>query len=486
MSMLSRWIGLDRGGSDRPQAFEALEPRQLLSISATVIDTTVRPTEWLLVVRYQSDAAVDLSTIGNGDIRVTASANPGGAPPFSYEQPGTLWMQPIPQQDGSVLAVYRVGANGGAWDYSDNAWYRIRMNPNEVRDTSGSYAPEKIIGQNFLWFTNPKAEITQAVVGGSGWQVTVLYSDDNGIDESSLASGNIEVRKGAFTAIGTFNYKLAVAGGIKAYYTLKIAQVSASWLNNGSYDVWMRSAQVFDTAGYSLPAFKLGTYSYSTSNPGAQLVSQNMTASAWTVTVRYSDDAGINVSSIGNGDIRAKLNSSSFLPSTLVGSPTVDTDGTVLATYQILGSFSAAGGVYDLTMTGTQVYDTAGNSVTGGEFIRKENTARGLPSGTTLSNTRVNANTWDVTVRFTDDVSLLAASIATGSVNVTTTRGFYAMPILVSATQESSGSWTATYRMTTTASSFAPGRYYLRTQNLGVFDNAGHGSPDMELLAFTL
>src|SRR5262245_4454978 len=52
--------------------FEALESR--LQMSATVPTTTVLPTAWRLVVRYEADAGVDVATLGNNDIRVEAPA----------------------------------------------------------------------------------------------------------------------------------------------------------------------------------------------------------------------------------------------------------------------------------------------------------------------------------------------------------------------------------------------------------------------------
>jgi hypothetical protein len=401
------------------------------------------------------------------------------------------------QPDGSVVQVYTVLARQQAWDWADNGTYHIDMQANEVQDTSGAAAPAGQAGSYWLWFTRPRAEISLSLVAGSGWQYAVTYSDDVALDVSTIGTGNTELYgPHGLVATGEFQHLSDLGNGrYKAYYTAKIAQISTSYLNTGTYDIVTRPAQVFDTSGYSVPAFGLGQYWYWNDAPAAQLVSSVVNGgTSWTVKMRYSSPYGINASSVGRlaGDVRALQIGQPSTPylGTISGTPAVAADGSVMATYTIMapaGGWRPYDGSYSLNYFGTgHVTDQHGKAITGGYIIQMPDWSLSSPTASVQSNTRVDASTWDVTVRITDDVALNYWSVLNDAVmEVSTLSGFHAMLAVQSYVQQGNA-WVVTYRLHSTSGALTPGHYYLRNVPQGVWDNAGHSMPGQELLAFDL
>jgi hypothetical protein len=476
---------------------ELLEPRQHLSVTATVDSMTVLPTEWLIAMHYRSDTQIDLSSLGSGDIVATSPAKTTPIAMPAYSELGRPWQPPQVQQDGSVVQVYTVLARQQAWDWADNGTYHIDVQANEVRDTSGAGAPAGTAASYWLWFTTPRAEISLSLAAGSGWQYAVTYSDDVALDVSTIGTGNTELYgPNGLIASGTFQHLSDLGHGqFKAYYTAKIAQISASYLNTGTYDIVTRGAQVFDTSGHSVPAFGLGQYWYWSDAPAAQLVSSVVNgANSWTVKMRYSSPYGIDTSSIGHlaGDVRALQLGQPSTPQlgTIFGAPVVAADGSVMATYTILapsGGWLPYDGSYSLNFFGTgHVADQHGHNITGGYIIQMPDWSLSSPTANVQSNTRVNASAWDVTVRITDDVSLNYWSVLNDAVmEVSSLSGFHAMLSMQSYVQQG-GAWVVTYRLHSESGPLAAGHYYLRNVPQGVWDNAGHSMPSQELLAFDL
>ncbi|WP_432256753.1 choice-of-anchor Q domain-containing protein [Limimaricola sp. AA108-03] len=86
----------------------------------------------ILRVTYSDNVAIDVSSIGAGDIQVSG--------------PGSLLVvsgvEVDHDSDGTPRSVdYIVNAPGGSWDAADNGFYSVTLNALEVHDTSGNPVP---------------------------------------------------------------------------------------------------------------------------------------------------------------------------------------------------------------------------------------------------------------------------------------------------------------------------------------------------------
>lgn len=90
-------------------------------------------TEFRITVRYTDDLAIDMSSLGDGDIRVD--------PPSSISSPIAARLDPASvrflEGGRSVEATYFITPPGGVWDATDSSSYdyMIQMVAGEVRDT---------------------------------------------------------------------------------------------------------------------------------------------------------------------------------------------------------------------------------------------------------------------------------------------------------------------------------------------------------------
>jgi hypothetical protein len=478
--------------ADAGTALEALEPRAMMSVTAAVDSVWTNGVGLFATVHYRSNQAIDLTSIGNGDVTLSAPARQNSPAQPAYVMPAVIWTAGARQSDGSVTATYFMYARGYAWDWADTGQYTLSMNANEVYDASRASVAAGNLASYWLWFTTPRADYQSGTLTGSSWNFSVIYSDDNALNLSTIGNDDIEVY-----GPGGWQNQIAraqmthmddpVGNSVRVFYSARVAQVAASWLNRGHYDIIMRANQVFDAAGNSLPAFALASYWYWNDRPAVQLISSTITASAWNFSVRYSDDHGINVSSIGNGDIQG---------ASLVGTPAVSSDGSVVANYTIpapSGGFSQTDGSTALVFNANQVFDIDGNAATDGYLIPQSEYTTSAPAATVTSTNRVNANTWDVIVRFTDTDGMNLSSLISGRAvevqgarNSLTDYGGYRSSLSVLTSTATTNGYYVTFRLIGPASGFASGQYYLRVRPDQVFDNLGHTMASQELLAFTL
>jgi hypothetical protein len=340
----------------------------------------------------------------------------------------------------------------------------------------------------------------------------VKYTDDQALDMSTIGSGDVEVWGPGGTrggvSIGRLSSVLGSGNQVTAYYFVKVAQVSASWMDQGGYTVALRAGQVKDMANNAAPAFAMATPSFEGDRPSAQLVSSSFSASAWTVKVRYSSRVGIDVSSIGNGDLEYTSEGGSAL-AVLSGAPVVSSDGSVVATYTLAapaGGWVSTPGAYTLAVRASQVFESAvqlgegsrlsvlsGYLVTGNGMVTASPEAAYNPTTVALAAyTRIDANTWDVAMRFSDVNGLNVASLTSGQAlmvygpRMSSTGGAFRSTLAVKwSVQETSTTYFVAFRLSS-AGGFVPGSYYLRTGLQEVRDVPGNIMPSIELLAFTL
>ena len=144
-----------------------------------------------------------------------------------------------------------------------------------------------------------------------------------------------------------------------------------SWdaADNATYTLALQAGEVSDTRGNAAPAGTVGTFTVAihTADPAASATAPDVTTyggTTHTITVTYTDDVAIAVSTLGAGDLVVNPGA---LPATFVG---VDqsTDGTPrVATYTITppgGTWDGAdNGTYTIALRTGEVTDTTGKAV---------------------------------------------------------------------------------------------------------------------------
>jgi uncharacterized protein YkwD len=89
-------------------------------------------------VNYADNAAIDVSTLSTGDVRVTG--------PNGFAAVAQLVSVDQKQNGVTRSATYRVTAPGGSFDSMDNGHYTVYLQANQVRDTNGNAVPATVLG----------------------------------------------------------------------------------------------------------------------------------------------------------------------------------------------------------------------------------------------------------------------------------------------------------------------------------------------------
>ncbi len=97
--------------------------------------TTAGATVYKFKVIYRDDVAVRASSIGNGDVKVTAKG---------FSQVAKLVSKST--KAGVVTAIYKITPPGGTWNKADNKRYSVILLANQVFDTSSNAAINNLLG----------------------------------------------------------------------------------------------------------------------------------------------------------------------------------------------------------------------------------------------------------------------------------------------------------------------------------------------------
>jgi hypothetical protein len=124
-------------------------------------------------VRYTSAAALDTSTLGDGDVVVSG--------PYGFTQSARLveFDQTNPQ---TILATYRITAPGDGWGGADNGAYAVTLAPGRALDTEGHAPAESDLGL-FIAKTGVLPNFTPLKPGN--WSDAVVVSTDRGTTSDS-------------------------------------------------------------------------------------------------------------------------------------------------------------------------------------------------------------------------------------------------------------------------------------------------------------
>jgi hypothetical protein len=222
--------------------------------------------------------------------------------------------------------------------------------------------------------------------------------------------------------------------------------------------------------------------------PTATYVSASNNDTGVFVVVDYRSDVGLNMSTIGNGDLIAARSGGPTLTGNLFADPTVQNDGSIRAIYL----FAAPTGAWNFSDTGHylvtspngQVQDTNGDDV-GDGLIRDLSLWFTQPKAAVTSNT-MRANDWLIVVNYTDDVSIDHSTIGDTDIRVEGA----ALISGITMTQKivnSANNVTAVYRVPAPAGGWNylhNGAYTIVFNHKEVKDNAGKAQAAHNLRTF--
>jgi uncharacterized delta-60 repeat protein len=392
-------VGTDDGGGTATNTDNSGVNDQF--ILAQFIDSVQPPTSTLAVsdintpgetaieftVTYADSLSVDVASIGNNNILVTG--------PNGYSQ-AALLLSTNPTYDSSVIvATYQVTPTDTAVSTSDNGTYTVTLEPNQISDDSGNFAPQRTLG-NFVISVGavtpilPTAALTDAPPltspGTSTYDFIVTYNDSNAnidISYATLNNTNILVTGPGFyqqAATLVSAEPASNAQTIVAIYSIPAPGNSATFndVDNGAYTINMQSGTVGDT--YSSPDYVVGgalgqftvdiapTNGTTTSTPPLAVLTTVPPVvsllSSVNFLVTYTDANAINFSSLGDSNILIDGPNLYSQTATFVSAAPATNSSAIVAEYSIhapLGesTFTTAdNGNYVLIMQGDEVSDT--------------------------------------------------------------------------------------------------------------------------------
>lgn len=232
----------------------------------------------------------------------------------------------------------------------------------------------------------PVAAVSAPAVGASSlgagtYTFDVTYTDDFFINRSTLDSNDILVTgPNGFSRIATLVVAAPSTTGPGGYQstvaTYRFTAPSGAWSAGagGTYTVSLRSKQVKDTAGNSIASGALGTFAVDLAPPTAAASAENLDDTAlgsatYTFTVSYADASGIDLTTLGDGDVEVTGPNDYNQLATLLGS-IPGPAGSIVATYSVLAPDGAwgeqAGGDYKIAARPGEVSDLFGNELSAG------------------------------------------------------------------------------------------------------------------------
>jgi hypothetical protein len=259
----------------------------------------MRPTDWLIVMQYDSIDGLNESTLDGSDIAMS-----GGTPS------SITVSQIIHVSSTTTKVVYAIGAPDGAWSYASNGTYSISMAGSQVTDNSGRAASAHVLSSYYLWFAAPRVEFVDHSVGASDWTVTVRISARPG---SSINPATI-VGNGGIYATGPNGYfelghNSTLIHNVDGSYTATFSIVSNGgswdWTDTGSYTVSVGAGRIRDAEGNAAGGGALASRTLTFTAPAATMVlPTNPTSTSWNIQVDFTDDVNINLSSITVSSVR--------------------------------------------------------------------------------------------------------------------------------------------------------------------------------------
>lgn len=312
-----------------------------------------------ITVYVSDDPGVDTNTLSGSNFRVTGPKGFNSAVDFvSVDAP-----------DGSFAAVvYHLAAPAGGWQPENNGTYSLVLQPNQIADLSGNFAPGAIVTTfNVAVAQTVKATIDPVPSGQAlpGLDSMTIHFSENvtGFTTSQLSltkDGGPELLDGTqtLTQVDSVTYKLTGLAPLTTQAGTYTFKLDAS------------SGAIVGESGAPLSANATLTFVLDTGAPTFVAQTTNITAASnlpAVISVTYSDSSGVNTSTISDGDlIVTGPNGYSQIAKLLtLDNPT--SGPTRTATYSVpapaAGWTSADNGTYAIRTRSNQVADVLGNFI---------------------------------------------------------------------------------------------------------------------------
>ena len=397
-------------------------------------------------VIYSDNVAIDVTTIGAGDVRVTG---PGG-----YDQLAQLVSLDVATNGTPRSATYAVTpAAGGNWLAVQNGSYIVSMVASQVRDTEGAYVAEGTIGQFSVAIpvpiysanmdSNPDWTLDAGLTLDARWAYGAPnYSPGSGPTSGYTGTNILAVNLSGNYAKG-LSLKYATTPVINASGTTSLTLSFRRWLGLKSKDtakievstngstwtpVWSTTAAVADSGWqlmtYALPGSVVGSstlqlrWGLSSDSKGSPT-----TAIGWNIDdVEILAGGGADVTppgaslSVGNiivGGSPSHSCSVTYADSTAVLLSSLDvTDLLVVSSSGPLSPLTVEFTGADLTADGTPMTGSYSIAAPGGTWDSGDNDTYTITlQDASVSDTLGNVTSETVLGRFTVDISALTPGV---------------------------------------------------------------------------
>ncbi len=329
---------------------------------AQVLGAYTTNNEFVTNIRYSDNTGIDPATIGFGEVGLRRASDPTN---IQYVRSQNFFQN----SDGSWTVTYRIPAIGGSWDWQDNGAYDLVINGNQVRDldSPSRVIPAQSLHRYGLWFNEPKAAYVSTSTSPTDWVVTIRYTDNTGIDTSTIGRGDVSVNNGLYTTQGVpINTVVESPTSVLVTYTLREARYGWGSAENGTYVLSVNEDAVRDVVGTPIHQLALRSFGIFFDMPSVSPPppTNGATSTNFQFAVTYTDNTGIDINTVGNGDFRVEGPNGFVNQATLISKTTrVDSQGRTVvdASYRFTPTGTFASGTYRIFMNANQVSDNTGH-----------------------------------------------------------------------------------------------------------------------------
>lgn len=301
------------------------------------------------------------------------------------------------------------------------------------RESSGpGNGPQLVISPTASGVPTAAISAPDVTAAGPSETVTVTYSGGAGIDTSTIGVDDLTISgpSGTLPISGvTFSDN---GSAVVAVYTVAAPNGSWSAADNGPYTVSIAAGAVKDLSGAGVGS-SLGSFRVAVGDPQPPTAAVSATditsagAATYSFNVLYTDNVAIDVSSINIDNVGISGPGGTLKVLSVQTTPSSNASS-VTSTYTVAapnGAWDATDdGTYLITVRSNQVMDTAGNpeTPTTGNFAVNIAVPDITPPSATVSAPAISqpgGTSENVTVVYSDNIDVSAASIDTGDITVT-------------------------------------------------------------------
>ena len=208
-------------------------PGTPLSAAAALPPITAAGRDYTFSITYSDPSPIDPSTLTGSNLLVTG--------PNGFSQAATLVAVDSSTPGSPRTATYRIRPPSRLWMAADDGNYTVALQPSQISDTAGRYAPPMSLG---TFTVTAPSDITGALINASappaagapaglaGWTV-YIDANNNGIRDPGepAATTNINGRyafanlaPGTYTVVASVPANWQITSGSPAQYTLVLGQ----------------------------------------------------------------------------------------------------------------------------------------------------------------------------------------------------------------------------------------------------------------------